>query len=118
LGYWGDYFKTWNWEAGFRYSRNEGKDISQGEASQPGLRDALLSTDPATAFNPFLNISAHNSRPARSAVYVNLQNTGEIELDDWYGTFNGDLFTLPPVRSPSRSAASTKTGISIAPATR
>ena len=46
MGYAGDYFKTWNWEAGFRYSRNEGQDLSIGEVSQPGLRDALLSTDP------------------------------------------------------------------------
>ena len=52
-----DYFKTWNWEAGFRYSRNEGKNISIGEVSQPGLRQALLDTNPATAFDPFLNIS-------------------------------------------------------------
>src|SRR6266576_2352639 len=42
MGYIGDYFKTWNWEAGFRYSLNEGQDLSIGEASQPGLRDALL----------------------------------------------------------------------------
>ena len=54
MGEFGDYFKTWNWEMGFRYSRNEGKDISIGEVSQPGLRDALLDTDPATAFDPFL----------------------------------------------------------------
>ena len=51
----GDYFKTWNWELGFRYSRNEGQDLSVGEASQPGLRQALLDTNPATAFDPFLN---------------------------------------------------------------
>jgi outer membrane receptor protein involved in Fe transport len=95
MGYMGDYFKTWNWEGGFRYSRNEGKDISVGEVTQPGLRDALLSTDPATAFNPFLNIAGHNTRAARAGVYVNLQNTGEVELDDWYATFNGDLFNLP-----------------------
>ena len=25
LGEFGDYFKTWNWELGFRYSRNEGR---------------------------------------------------------------------------------------------
>ena len=95
LGLAGDYFKTWNWEAGFRYSRNEGKDISVGEASQPGLRDALLSTDPATAFDPFLGIAGHNTRAARSQVYVNLQNTGEYELPIYYATFNGDLFNLP-----------------------
>jgi iron complex outermembrane recepter protein len=95
MGWIADYFKTWNWESGFRYSRNEGKDISVGEASQPGLRQALLDTDPATAFDPFLNFTAHNTRAARSAVYVNLQNTGEVELDLFYATINGDLFNLP-----------------------
>ena len=59
LGYAGDYFKTWNWELGFRYSRNEGQDLSIGEVSQPALREALLYTDPATAFNPFLGINGH-----------------------------------------------------------
>src|SRR5499427_4051825 len=90
-----DYFKTWNWEAGFRYSRNEGKNISIGEVSQPGLRQALLDTDPATAFDPFLNITSHNTAAARAAVYVNLQNTGEYELPIYYATFNGDLLNLP-----------------------
>ena len=95
MGWIADYFKTWNWEAGFRYSRNEGKNISIGEVSQPGLRQALLDTDPATAFDPFLNISAHNTKAARAQVYVNLQNTGEYELPIYYATFNGDLFNLP-----------------------
>ena len=90
-----DYFKTWNWEAGFRYSRNEGKNVSIGEVSQPGLRQALLDTDPATAFDPFLNISGLNTAAARAQVYVNLQNTGEYELPIYYATFNGDLFNLP-----------------------
>src|SRR5437868_10330118 len=94
MGWIADYFKTWNWEAGFRYSRNEGKNISIGEVSQPGLRQALLDTDPATAFDPFLNISAHNTRAARAQVYVNLQNTGEYELPIGYLTFNGDLFNF------------------------
>ncbi|HET9367909.1 MAG TPA: TonB-dependent receptor, partial [Candidatus Udaeobacter sp.] len=95
MGEFGDYFKTWNWEAGFRYSRNEGKNISIGEASQPGLRQALLDTDPATAFDPFLNINSHNTRAARAQVYVNLHNTGTYELPIGYLTFNGDLFNLP-----------------------
>ena len=46
MGEFGDYFKTWNWETGFRYSRNEGQDLSLGEVSQPGLRDALLDSNP------------------------------------------------------------------------
>jgi outer membrane receptor protein involved in Fe transport len=95
MGEFGDYFKTWNWEVGFRYSRNEGQDLSVGEASQPGLRQALLDTDPATAFNPFLGILGRNSKAARSAVYVTLQNTGEFELPLGYATVNGDLFNLP-----------------------
>src|SRR6266403_445682 len=94
MGWIADYFKTWNWELGFRYSRNEGQDLSVGEVSQPGLRQALLDTDPATAFNPFLGFLDHNSKAARSAVYVNLQNTGEYELPIGYLTFNGDLFNL------------------------
>jgi hypothetical protein len=95
MGEFSDYTKTWNWELGFRYNRNEGKDLSVGEASAPGLRDALLDTNPATAFNPFLGFSGMNSAAARSRVYVTLQNTGTYELPIYYATFNGDLFNLP-----------------------
>jgi iron complex outermembrane recepter protein len=95
MGEFGDYFKTWNWELGFRYSRNEGQNLSVGEASQPGLREALLDTDPATAFDPFLNFTAHNTKAARARVYVTLHNSGEYELPIGYGTLNGDLFKLP-----------------------
>jgi iron complex outermembrane receptor protein len=95
MGEFADYFKTWNWEMGFRYSRNEGQNLSVGEASQPGLRAALLDTDPATAFDPFLNLSAHNTAAARSRVYVTLHNSGEYELPIGYATINGDLFKLP-----------------------
>ena len=84
MGEFGDYFKSWNWELGFRYSRNEGQDLSIGEVSQPGLREALLDTDPATAFDPFLNFSAHNTKAARARVYVNLHNSGEYELPIGY----------------------------------
>ena len=95
MGEFGDYFKTWNWELGFRYSRNEGQDLSVGEVSQPGLREALLDTNPATAFDPFLNFTAHNTKAARARVYVNLHNSGEYELPIGYATINGDLFNLP-----------------------
>ena len=61
MGEFADYLKTWQWEDRFPLYRNEGKDISIGEASQPGLRDALLDTDPATAFDPFLDIIGHNT---------------------------------------------------------
>ena len=95
MGEFGDYFKTWNWELGFRYSRNEGQDLAVGEVSQPGLREALLDTNPATAFDPFLNFNAHNTKAARARVYVTLHNSGEYELPIGYATVNGDLFNLP-----------------------
>ena len=95
MGEFADYFKTWNWELGLRYSRNEGQDLSVGMVSQPGLREALLDTDPATAFDPFLNFTAHNTKAARQRVYVTLHNSGEYELPIGYATVNGDLFKLP-----------------------
>src|SRR5438552_1888686 len=95
MGEFGDYFKTWNWELGFRYSRNEGQKSSVGEVSKPGLREALLDTDPATAFDPFLNFTSHNTAAARQRVYVTLHNSGEYELPIGYLTLNGDLFNLP-----------------------
>ena len=78
MGEFGDYFKTWNWETGFRYSRNEGQDLSLGEVSQPGLRHALLDTNPVTAFNPFVGSSARNSNSAINKVYVNLHNSASM----------------------------------------
>src|SRR6266699_5634860 len=95
MGWIADYFKTWNWEAGFRYSLNEGQDLSIGEVSQPGLRDALLDTDPRSAFNPFGGVLHQNTGRARQQVYVTLHNSGEFELPIYYATFNGDLFNLP-----------------------
>ena len=95
MGEFGDYLKTWNWELGFRYSRNEGQDLSVGLVSGPGLREALLDTNPATAFDPFLNFTGHNTNQAKSKVYVTLHNSGEYELPIGYFTINGDLFNLP-----------------------
>ena len=95
MGEFSDYSKTWNWEMGFRYSRNEGEDLSVGEVSQPGLRDALLDTNPATAFNPFMGFFGRNTNAAIAAVYVNLHNTATYEMPLAYATINGDLFNLP-----------------------
>jgi iron complex outermembrane recepter protein len=97
LSEFGNYFKTWNWEAGFRYSRDEEEVQSRNNVSQPGLREALLDTNPATAFNPFLNYSGVNRQTpvARNKVYVTLHNSGQFELPLGYLTINGDLFNLP-----------------------
>ena len=95
MGEFGDYFKTWNWELGFRYSRNDEETLTGGVVSETGLRDALLDTDPATAFNPFLGFLGRNTEAAISRVYVTLHNTGEFELPLAYFHLDGDLFNLP-----------------------
>ena len=71
------------------------KPSRQGVVSKAGLREALLDTDPATAFNPFLGFRGRNSAAAISRVYVTLQTTGEFELPLGYFHLNGDLFNLP-----------------------
>ena len=49
----GEYLKTWNWETGFRYSEDSRVDRRGGVVDTNTLRQALLDTNPATAFNPF-----------------------------------------------------------------
>src|SRR6266704_4805321 len=95
MGEFGDYFKSWNWELGFRYSRNDEELVFGGVASGSGLREALLDTNPATAFNPFLGFFGRNSKAAISRVYVTLHQSGELELPLGYFSINGDLFNLP-----------------------
>jgi iron complex outermembrane receptor protein len=95
MGEFGDYFKSWNWELGFRYSRNEDHVVFGGAVGKAGLREALLDTNPATAFNPFLGFFGRNSNAAISRVYVTLHQSGEFELPLGYFTLNGELFNLP-----------------------
>jgi iron complex outermembrane receptor protein len=95
MGEFGDYFKNWNWELGFRYSRNFEENLTGGVVSRSGLRAALLDTNPATAFNPFLGFFGRNSNAAISRVYVTLHNSGVFELPLGYFHLDGDLFNLP-----------------------
>ena len=69
--------------------------FSAARVSGSGLREALLDTNPATAFNPFLGFFGRNSKAAISRVYVTLHQSGEFELPLGYFTINGDLFNLP-----------------------
>src|SRR5437763_13018598 len=80
MGEFADYFKSWNWELGFRYSRNEQENLLGGIVSKSGLREALLDSDPATAFNPFQGFFGRNSPAAISRVYVTLHRSGAFEL--------------------------------------
>jgi iron complex outermembrane receptor protein len=93
MGEFGDYFKTWNYEFSFRYNSNDKLALSTGIVSKPGLREALLDTNPATAFNPFgRNV---NTPAALSRVLISLHETGVATLTDELGSFNGDIVKLP-----------------------
>ena len=95
MGEFGDYFKSWNWELGFRYSRIDKENAFGGVPTTSALREALLDTNPATAFNPFLGFFGRNSNAAISRVYVTLLSSVQFELRLGYFTINGNLFNLP-----------------------
>ena len=93
LGEFGDYFKTWNWETGFRYNEDSRVERDGGVVDTNALRQALLDTNPATAFNPFgLN---QNSRAVIDKIVVTTTHLGRtsLTLEDW--KLFGDLFNLP-----------------------
>ena len=78
LGEFGDYFKTWNWESGFRYSEDDRTERLGGIVNNNALRAALLDTNPATAFNPFgLN---QNSPAVIDKVFVTTHRFGKASL--------------------------------------
>src|SRR5438046_3119154 len=78
LGEFGDYFKTWNWETAFRYSEDSRVERDSGNVDTDALRQALLDTNPATAFNPFgLN---QNSPPVIDKIFVSTHHLGTTSL--------------------------------------
>ena len=93
LGEFGDYFKTWNWETGFRYSEDSRVERDGGIVDTNALRQALLDTNPATAFNPFGLYQ--NSRAVIDKIIVTTTHRGRtsLTLEDW--KLFGDLFNLP-----------------------
>ena len=93
LGEFGDYFKTWNWETGFRYSEDSREERDGGIVDANALRQALLDTNPATAFNPFgLN---QNSPAVIAKIFVNTHHLGTTSLTLEDLKLFGDLFNLP-----------------------
>ena len=93
LGEFGDYFKTWNWESGFRYNEDSRVERFGGVVDTNALRQALLDTNPATAFNPFgLN---QNSRAVIDKIFVTTHHLGTTSLTLEDLKLFGDLFNLP-----------------------
>jgi len=89
----GDYFKTWNWETGFRYSEDRRVELRGGIVNADALRQALLDTNPATAFNPFgLN---QNSPAVINKIFTSTHHLGTTSLTLEDLRLIGDLFNLP-----------------------
>jgi outer membrane receptor protein involved in Fe transport len=93
LGGFGDYFKTWQWESGFRYSEDDRSERLGNIVNNNSLRAALLDTNPETAFNPFgLN---QNSPAVIDKILTATHHFGKamLILEDLKAT--GNLFALP-----------------------
>jgi len=93
LGELGDFLRTWNWEAGFRYNEDSRIERRGGIANSNALRAALLDTNPATAFNPFgLN---QNSPSVIDRIFGTTQRLGTASLTLEDLKLYGDLWNLP-----------------------
>ena len=93
LGEFGDYFKTWQWESGFRYNEDSRIERRGGIVDSNELRAALLDTNPATAFNPFgLN---QNSPAVIDKIFVTTHRLGTSSLILEDLKLYGDLWNLP-----------------------
>jgi iron complex outermembrane receptor protein len=92
LGEFGDYFKTWNWESGFRYSEDSASS-ALAESWTTMRCAALLDTNPATAFNPFgIN---QNSPAVIDKIFTTTHRLGTTSLTLEDLKLYGDLWNLP-----------------------
>lgn len=88
-----DQLKTWEWEAGIRYSDSFQIVRFGGIINNNALRAALLDTNPATAFNMFgLN---QNSKFVTDKVFVTTHEQTDTVLLTEDFTLRGDMFNLP-----------------------
>jgi len=88
-----DQLKTWEWEAGVRYNEAYLTQRLEGITNNFALRQRLLDTDPATAFNPF-GIGG-NTKFVKDAVYTTAHNVLDVVLLTEDFTVRGDMFNLP-----------------------
>jgi iron complex outermembrane recepter protein len=88
-----DQLKTWEWETAIRYNESYRTQAFGGIVNNYALRNRLLDTDPATAFNPFGQ--NQNTRQVNNEVFVTTHDleTDVIMTEDF--TLRGDLFNLP-----------------------
>ena len=96
-----DILKTWGYEIGFRYNRDDRLERFGGIVNNNALRIALLSTDPRTAFDAFgrnLNgsgIAGRTNFGILDKIFVTTNHNGYSDLTLEDGKLYGDLYNLP-----------------------
>src|SRR5947207_9217236 len=88
-----DQLKTWEWEAEVRYNESYRTARTGGLVNNYALRNRLLDTDPATAFNPF-GISQYSSQ-VKNEIFITTHEFEDSVLVTEDFTLRGDLFNLP-----------------------
>jgi len=86
---------SWQGEAAFLYNKIESVDFGQNFVSADALKDALASSDPATAYNVFGAGLGINSPSVLDALRVNTLRRAESELRMFDVKAAGDLYELP-----------------------
>lgn len=95
LGEFGDFFKTWNWETGFRWNEDHRLERFEGQINNNAFRQALLDTNPATAFNAFGSARSPNNKRVLDAIVANTNHYGQQTIMTEDARLTGDMFSLP-----------------------
>ena len=96
-----DILKTWGYEFGFRYNKDDRVEAFGGIVNVNALRNTLLSTDPNTAFDPFgrnLNgtgVAGRTNPAVIDQVFVTTNHRGFTDLTLEDGKLYGDIWNLP-----------------------
>lgn len=91
------------WETAVAYSRDEYVDTARGVYRLSGVRDALASSDPATALNPFGGVSYRQSAAVLDRIATTSWFGGDSDLLTFDARVGGTLLRLP--MGPLRAAA-------------
>jgi iron complex outermembrane receptor protein len=95
-----DLVKTWGYELGFRYNRDERSETLSNVVDLAMLRIALLSTDPSTSFDVFgrnLNgsgIAGRTNRAVLSNIFATTHHHGDTSLTLEDAKAYGDVWNL------------------------
>ena len=98
MGEFGDYFKTWNSELGFRYSRDEAINLSQGVVSAARLAGSAPGYQPSYGLQSLLKLQwgeptdRHRALPESMFLCTIPPYLKRLQR---ISTLNGDLFNLP-----------------------